>query len=58
MPRLIPTSQLCARACTLALALVTASGIAFAQGLLHDSFGLTTYVLGTLAMIGVARLLR
>ena len=33
-------------------------GIDFAQGVLHESFGLVTYVLGTLVLIGVARVLR
>ena len=38
--------------------LVSRFGLEFAQGSLHQSFGLATYVIGTLAMIGVARLLR
>lgn len=38
--------------------LVASRGIEFAQGLLHESFGTATYALGTLAVIGVARLLR
>ena len=33
-------------------------GIEAAQGSLHESFGLATYAVGTLAVIGVARLLR
>jgi exosortase len=33
-------------------------GVASAQGSLHESFGLVTYVIGTLAVIGVARVLR
>jgi exosortase len=33
-------------------------GIEFAQGVLHETFGLGTYVIGTLAVIAVARLLR
>ena len=33
-------------------------GIEAAQGALHESFGLATYIVGTLAMIGVARVLR
>jgi hypothetical protein len=33
-------------------------GIEFAQGVLHESFGLGTYVIGTLAVIAVARILR
>lgn len=38
--------------------LVSSQGVEFAQGLLHESFGVATYALGTLAMIGVARILR
>ena len=38
--------------------LVSSQGIQFAQGSLHESFGLTTYLLGTVTMIGVARVLR
>lgn len=38
--------------------LVSRLGIEAAQGALHESFGLATYVIGTLAVIGVARLLR
>jgi exosortase len=38
--------------------LVSSQGVEFAQGLLHESFGLATYALGTLAVIGVARILR
>ena len=38
--------------------MVSTVGIEAAQGSLHESFGLVTYVLGTLAMIGVARVLR
>ena len=37
--------------------MVSAIGIEAAQGALHESFGLATYILGTLAMIGVARIL-
>jgi exosortase len=33
-------------------------GIEFAQGLLHESFGLATYVVGTIALLGVAKALR
>jgi exosortase len=33
-------------------------GIEFAQGLLHESFGITTFVVGTLCLVGLARLLR
>ena len=29
-----------------------------AQGLLHESFGLATFALGTLALIGVSKVLR
>jgi exosortase len=38
--------------------LVSGHGIEYAQGLLHDSFGLLTSLLGTLATIAVARVLR
>jgi len=38
--------------------LISSHGIDFAQGLLHESVGTATYVLGTLALIGVARVLR
>jgi exosortase len=38
--------------------LVSTHGVAFAEGLLHESFGLATSVLGTLALLGVARALR
>ena len=38
--------------------MVSTRGIEFSQGLLHESFGLTTYILGTLTLLGVARLLR
>jgi exosortase len=38
--------------------LVSTYGVEYAQGLLHESFGLTTYVLGTLALLGVAKVLR
>jgi exosortase len=40
------------------VALVSRLGTEAAQGVLHESFGLVTYVLGTLAVIGVARVLR
>jgi exosortase len=33
-------------------------GVEFAQGVLHETFGLATYVIGTLAVIAVARILR
>jgi exosortase len=33
-------------------------GIEYAQGSLHESFGLATYVIGTLALIAVARVMR
>lgn len=33
-------------------------GIEHAQGSLHESFGLATYVIGTLALIGIARVVR
>ena len=38
--------------------LVSSHGIEFAQGLLHESFGVSTYVVGTLAILGVARILK
>lgn len=40
------------------VALVSRLGTDAAQGLLHESFGLATYAVGTLAVIGVARVLR
>jgi exosortase len=38
--------------------LVSSVGIEGAQGLLHESFGVATYALGTLALVAVARILR
>ena len=38
--------------------LVSSRGVEFAQGLLHETFGVATYVIGVLAVIGVARVLR
>jgi exosortase len=38
--------------------LVSHVGIEGAQGLLHESFGVATYALGTLALVLVARILR
>ena len=38
--------------------LVSSRGEEFAQGLLHESFGITTYIVGTLFLLGVARVLR
>jgi exosortase len=38
--------------------MVTHLGGEAAQGLLHETFGLATYTLGTLALVGVARGLR
>jgi exosortase len=38
--------------------LVRSQGVEFAQGLLHQNFGLATYLMGTLALLGTARLLR
>jgi exosortase len=38
------------------VSLVSRYGIEFAQGLLHESFGMTTYVAGTVALVLVARL--
>jgi exosortase len=42
----------------LTVKLVPLIGIAAAQGSLHQSFGIATYAVGTLALVGVARLLR
>jgi exosortase len=42
----------------LTVAMVSSWGAEFAQGVLHSSFGAATYVLGNLALIGFARLLR
>ncbi len=38
--------------------MVSSWGIEYAEGVLHESFGLATYVVGTLALIGVAKALR
>ena len=38
--------------------LVSSIGMKAAEGLLHESFGIATYVLGTLFLLGVARVLR
>jgi exosortase/archaeosortase family protein len=38
--------------------MVSSHGPEFAQGVLHETFGLATYVIGTLAVIGVARITR
>ncbi len=38
--------------------MVSAVGIEAAQGSLHETFGVATYVLGTLSVIGVARVLK
>ncbi len=40
------------------VAMVSVVGIEAAQGSLHETFGVATYVLGTLSIIGVARVLR
>ena len=37
---------------------VPAWGDEVAQGLLHETFGVSTYILGTLAVLGITRLLR
>jgi exosortase len=42
----------------LTVELVSVIGIQAAQGLLHESFGVATYAVGTVALVGVARLLR
>jgi exosortase len=38
--------------------LVSEFGLGYAEGLVHDSFGLATFVLGTGVLLGLARLLR
>ena len=38
--------------------LVSQFGVQYAEGLLHDSFGLATFALGTGVLLGLARLLR
>jgi len=43
---------------TVTVLLVSRIGVETAQGLLHQGFGLATYAAGTLALVGVARLLR
>jgi exosortase len=40
------------------VAMVSTWGIEAAQGVLHESFGMLTYALGTLALIGTAKVLR
>ncbi len=40
------------------VALVPRIGAAAAEGLLHETFGLSTYLVGTLALVGLARALR
>jgi exosortase len=42
----------------LTVTMVSSWGIESAQGVLHSSFGVATYVVGNLALIGLARLLR
>jgi exosortase/archaeosortase family protein len=42
----------------LTVIMVSSWGVEFSQGVLHSSFGVATYVLGNLALIGIARLLR
>ncbi|MBW2359368.1 MAG: exosortase/archaeosortase family protein, partial [Deltaproteobacteria bacterium] len=43
---------------TLTVAFVSQLGIDVAQGLLHESFGVAVYVVGLLALVAVARLVR
>jgi exosortase len=43
---------------TITVALVPTLGAEAAQGMLHESFGIATYVVGTLGVVGVARVLR
>jgi exosortase len=38
--------------------MVSVIGGEAAQGLLHESFGIATYAIGTLALVGIARFLR
>jgi exosortase/archaeosortase family protein len=38
--------------------LVSWRGMQYAEGLLHESFGLATFVSGTIVLVGLARLLR
>jgi exosortase len=38
--------------------LVSSRGIDFAQGLLHESFGITAFIFGTVCLVGIARILR
>lgn len=40
------------------VALVSRWGLEFAQGMLHESFGLVTFLTGTVVLLGVARLVR
>lgn len=40
------------------VALVASSGIEYAEGMVHESFGLVTFVGGTLVLLAIARLLR
>ena len=40
------------------LQLVDKRGVEYAQGLLHEAWGLTTFVAGTLALVGLAKVLR
>jgi len=40
------------------VALVSRFGVTYAEGLVHESFGLATFVIGTLFLVGFSRLLR
>jgi exosortase len=40
------------------VALVSSHGIEYAEGLLHESFGLTTFVGGTIVLLGISRAIR
>jgi exosortase len=42
----------------LTVALVAGGWVEFREGLLHDNLGLATFTLGTLALVGIARVLR
>lgn len=43
---------------TITTALVSTGGIEYSRGLMHESMGLTTFTLGTLALVGFAKILR
>jgi len=43
---------------TLTIVLVTSFGMQYAEGALHESFGLATFALGTLGLLAIARCIR